>query len=135
MEHKKHSRQFRNILSYPFIWVLIIPLILSDMFLELYHRICFPLYGLPTIERRKYIRIDRHKLKYLSLTDKLSCMYCGYANGWLHYASVITGETERYWCSIKHMKNDSFIEPKHHKDFLEYGDENSFKESTTKVIK
>ena len=38
----------------------------------------------------------------------------------------IASETERYWCSIKHKENPNFIEPKHHKDFVEYDDEAGF---------
>lgn len=95
--------------------------------MELYHRICFPLLGIPIIKRRKYIKIDRHKLKYLDLMDKIGCTYCGYANGWINYASVIAGETERYWCGIKHAKSDNFVEPKHHAEFTEYDNEEEYK--------
>ncbi len=49
-------------------------------------------------------------------------MYCGYANGLLHYVSMIAAETERYWCSIKHQSKKGFREPVHHKDFLKFGD-------------
>ena len=96
MEHKKYSRKFRHWISYPFIWITILPLIILDIFLELYHRACFPFYGIPYVKRCKYIKIDRHKLQYLSLGNKIGCAYCGYANGWPNYASVIAGETEKY---------------------------------------
>jgi len=79
------------------------------------------------IKRNKYIKIDRHKLKYLNWFEKLNCIYCGYANGFLHYASVIAAETEKYWCGIKHSKDKNFIPPNHHKDFLEYGDGEAFR--------
>ena len=77
--------------------------------------------------QQQNIRIDRQKLKYLNIMEKLNCMYCGYANGLLNYARVISGETERYWCGIKHKSGDGFNEPEHHKDFLEYGDEEGFR--------
>jgi hypothetical protein len=129
MEQRKYKgRFFRHALSAPFVWIQIIPLVISDVFLEIYHRICFPLYGLETVRRKDYIRImDRPQLKYLKFFDKLACMYCGYANGWLHYASVIAGKTEKYWCGIKHKKYAGFVPPKHHKDFIKYGDEKEFK--------
>lgn len=128
MQKKKfNNRRIRHLISYPFVWFLLIPLIFMDIFMEIYHRVCFPLLGIPIIKRSKYIKIDRHKLKYLGLMDKLGCVYCGYTNGLLIYASVIAGETERYWCGIKHKKGDGFIEPKHHADFAEYDDEDEFK--------
>ena len=128
MEFKKHKRFLRHVLSIPFIWLMLIPLIILDLFMFLYHSVCFRLYGIPLVKRKEYLKIDRHKLKYLKLWDKVNCAYCGYANGLMHYASRIAGDTEKYWCSIKHKKTHGFKEPKHHEDFLEYGDEASFKE-------
>jgi hypothetical protein len=110
----------------PVIYSLIIPIIIIDIWVEIYHRICFPAYGIPYVKRSKFIKIDRHKLSYLDFFEKLNCVYCGYANGTLHYASVIAGETEKYWCGIKHQSDPNFIPPPHHKEFLEYGDEEAY---------
>ena len=60
-----------------------------DLLLEIYHRICFLLYKLPYVKRSTYIKIDRQKLSYLNWLEKLNCMYCSYANGLFHYASII----------------------------------------------
>lgn len=122
------KRRFQQFISLPFIWSLLIPLILLDIWIELYHRICFSLYGLKYVRRSNYIRIDRHKLKYLNWYQKISCAYCGYANGLVHYWSVIAGMTEKYWCSIRHKKYPGFKAPEHHKDFMKYGDEKTFHE-------
>lgn len=128
MDYKKYpSRDLRHILSFPFIWGMILPLLLFDVCLEIYHRICFRFYGLPRVRRSSYIKFDRHKLKYLNWLEKINCSYCSYANGLIHYASIIVGKTEQYWCGIKHQKDPNFIPPEHHKKFLEYGDEESFK--------
>ncbi len=127
MEKKKNNRIFRHIVSGPFIWAPLVGLLFLDVFLEIYHRVCFPLYGLPYVKRGKYIRIDRHKLKYLGPFDKMGCVYCGYANGWLHYASVIAADTERYFCGIKHENSDDYVELEHHKEFVEYCDEEELK--------
>ncbi|RLC38478.1 hypothetical protein DRH27_02155 [Candidatus Falkowbacteria bacterium] len=117
----------RHMALMPFIYIMVFPLIFFDFFLEIYHHACFPLYKLPTINRVEYIKIDRHKLKYLNVLEKLNCVYCGYANGLIHYASAIGAETEKYWCAIKHKKSKNFKEPSHHKDFIEYGDEKAFR--------
>jgi hypothetical protein len=111
----------------PVIYFMIIPLVLFDICVEFYHQICFRLYKIPIVERAKYIKIDRQKLKYLTRWERLNCAYCGYANGLMHYSSIIAGETEKYWCGIKHEKDPNFIPPEHHKNFIEYGDEKAYK--------
>ena len=111
----------------PVIYSMTIPLIILDLWIEIYHRICFAAYGIPYVKRGKYIRIDRQKLQYLSFLEKLNCMYCGYANGLLHYSCVIAGETEKYWCGIKHQLDGEFCEPEHHEEFIPYGDEEAYK--------
>jgi len=129
MDSKKYKkRKIRHLVSLPFIWANIVTIMAADVVLEIYHRICFPLYGLPYVSRKRYIRIDRHRLKYLPLKNKIGCAYCGYANGWVHYAAAIAANTEQYWCGIKHEKIAGIYEPKHHKNFIEYGDEAEFRE-------
>ena len=129
MEYKNQKIRFRQIISLPFLWSLLVPLVILDIFLEIYHRIGFPLYGIHLVKRGNYVRIDRHKLKYLKWYEKIGCVYCGYANGLLQYAAIIVGITEKYWCGIMHKKHKGFVQPTHHKDFLEYGDENAFDEN------
>ncbi len=122
-------------LSAPITWVMIIPLVIMDISLEIYHNVCFRLLGIPLVKRKNYIRVDRHKLSYLDLFDKINCAYCGYGNGLIHYATIIAGKSEEYWCGIKHKKYKGFIEPKHHKDFAGYGDEEEHKEKISKGCK
>lgn len=126
MEHKKYHRFWRHLVSAPFIWSMIIPLVILDIWAEMYHRICFPLFGLPYVKRKNYIRFDRYKLPYLSAWDKFNCFYCEYANGLIMYVQKIGGETEKYFCSIKHKKYKGFVQPPHHKDFMRYGDEKAY---------
>lgn len=117
------NKEFRHAISTPFILFMAVPLVILDFFLEIYHNICFPLYGLPTVIRGEYIKIDRHKLSYLQGLDKAWCAYCGYANGLLAYAVEIAARTEKYWCGIKHKPDPNFHEPKHQQDFVPYGDQ------------
>ncbi len=79
------KRRFFQFISLPVVWSLIVPLVVFDLWFEIYHRICFSLYGLKYVKRRNYIRVDRHKLKYLKWYQKIGCAYCGYANGLLNY--------------------------------------------------
>lgn len=117
----------RIYISMPFIYAMIIPLVFLDICLEVYHHFCFPLYGIPVVPRRRYIRIDRHRLQYLTGVSKLNCLYCGYGNGLLHYASVIAAMTELYWCPIQHKVGEDFSAPRHHHRFAKYGEVESLK--------
>lgn len=105
---------------------MIVPSIILDCFIELYQHVCFRLYGIPLVDRSQYIRIDRQKIAYLNLIEKAHCMYCGYVNGLYHYALTIAGETEKYWCGIRHQESDGFKSPEHQKDFLPYNDKVAF---------
>jgi len=127
MKYKKNNRLLWHLLSMPFIYSMTIPLIILDIWIEVYHRICFAAYGIHYVKRNKYIRIDRQKLKYLNIIEKLNCMFCGYANGLLHYSLVIAGETEKYWCGIKHNTDNNFVEPVHHNGFIDYNDEEAYR--------
>lgn len=131
MEHKLYpERRLQHLISAPFIYMIIIPTVILDVFLEVYQHVCFPLYGLPLIARSEYIRIDRQKLSYLNGLQKVNCMYCGYVNGLFHYAVSIGAATEKYWCGIMHNQDGKFQSPAHHKDFLPYNDEVTFREFT-----
>ena len=124
---KNPYRLLKHIIVIPIVSTCVIPLAFLDLWAEIYHRVCFPLCRIPYVKRSNYIRIDRHKLKYLNIFQKIYCIYCGYASGVLQYCVKIAAETERYWCGIQHEEDDSFVPPSHHKDFPKYGDEDDFK--------
>jgi hypothetical protein len=134
--HKKESsmrylktpvRFPKHLIIFPFIFGVAIPIVITDICVEIYHRISFPLCKIPYIKRSSYIKIDRHKLSYLTFLQKIYCAYCGYVNGVMAYWVKIASETEKYWCGIQHKNNDSFIAPKHHANFTEYGNEENCK--------
>lgn len=127
MDYLKHKEKIIiHVLLIPFIWMVFIPLVILDIFMELYHHISFPVYGFVKVKRSEYIKIDRYKLKYLNLFQKLNCLYCSYANGLLHYSLTIAGKTEKYWCGIKHRADKGFVAPEHHQDFVDYGNTEDF---------
>jgi len=127
--HKDRSPKqlAKNILSAPIIYSMIIPTVFLDAFVELYQQTCFRLYGIPLNARTKYIKIDRHKLKYLNTLEKINCVYCGYSNGVFNYVSKIAGDTEKHWCGIRHKETENFMPAKHQKNFIAYNDENAYK--------
>ena len=122
----------KHLLSSPFIYAQIIPLVFFDVFLEIYHHVCFPIYHIPFVRRGDYIKMDRHKLSYLSWYEKINCAYCGYANGWMRYAGAIAGASEKYWCGITQQKYAGVKMPESQKDYLPYGDEKAFEEFVNK---
>ena len=117
------NTSLRHYLAGPFIWMILIAVVFADILVEIYHHICFPLYGMACVKRSDYIRIsDREKLPYLTFKEKIFCAYCGYVNGWFHYASVIAGRTENYWCPIKHLQTRGYVPTEYEMSFAEYGD-------------
>ncbi len=109
------------LLTAPVIYSLIIPFVLLHLFVILYQAICFPVYGIPKVRQRDYIRIDRHHLAYLNAVQKVNCIYCGYCNGVVAWVREVAGRTEAYWCPIKHAAR---IEGAHarYAEFAEFGD-------------
>ena len=132
MKDKKfQNHSILSVISAPFVLMMIFPVVFCDIFLEIYHRICFPLYGMEYVKRSQYIHIiDRSKLPYLTFLEKLGCAYCGYVNGWLHYASVIAGKTESYFCAIVHLEKRGYVPSEHEKSFVKYGDEAALRRDT-----
>lgn len=115
---------WRYIVSSPFIYGLIIPTIIWNISLEIYHQICFRLYNIPLVNPKEYFVYDRQLLSCLNPWEKINCYYCSYVNNLLRYGSEISGRTERYWCPIKyarrvensHSQYSKFIETKNSQD-------------------
>ena len=113
-------KNLRHLLSAPFIYSMIIPTVIFDIFLWVYHSVAFPLYGIPKVKRSDYIIFDRKELDYLNLLQKINCLYCSYVNGFVVYLMEIAARTERYWCPIKAAKKPKFHHSWYH-DFADYG--------------
>jgi hypothetical protein len=120
-----------TVITAPVIYALIVPFVLLDIFVSVYHAICFPVYGIPKVRRADHIRLDRHHLAYLNGLQKLNCVYCGYCNGLLSYVREIAGRTEAYWCPIKHAARVDGTHA-HYGSFLEYGDADGFDQGMTR---
>lgn len=114
------------VLTAPFIYAVIIPFLLLDIFVSLYQFVCFPVYGIKKVCRSNYITFDRGKLAYLNGIEKFNCIYCSYGNGLIAFVREIASRTEQYWCPIKHAKKMSG----HHNlypGFTEYGDAEAYR--------
>jgi len=117
---------FASLVSAPFIWACLLPALLLDLLVTVYHAVCFPLYGIPKVRRSDYIVVDRRALRYLNLIERINCSYCGYFNGLIAYVQEIAARTEQYWCPIKHARKVAAIHSRYAK-FLEYGDAESYR--------
>ncbi|MFM1896500.1 MAG: hypothetical protein RLZZ385_1574 [Pseudomonadota bacterium] len=125
------TASWRNILSAPFIYGMIVPLAILDLSLSIYQAICFRLYEIPRVRRSRYIVIDRHYLSYLNGIEKLNCIYCGYGNGVIAYGREIISRTEQYWCPIKHARDYPGAH-RRYGSFLPYGDAEDYREEVLK---
>jgi len=115
-----------KILTLPFIYGIGPPLLLLDASVSLYQFVCFPVYGIPKVDRKDYLVFDRANLAYLNLIEKIHCAYCSYANGLLAYAREISARTEQYWCPIKHAKRVKAAHARYSR-FVDYGDAEAYR--------
>lgn len=120
-----HSK-IRHLLSAPFIYSMIFPLLLLDVCVTTYQWICFPLYKIPRVKRNVYFIYDRKHLAYLNLIEKINCAYCSYGNGLAAYTKEITARTEQYWCPIKHARR-VLQAHSYYNGFVDYGDAEAYR--------
>jgi len=121
------SAELRHVVTIPFIFGLVFPMVLLDLAITLYQWICFPLYRIQIVRRRDYWVFDRTHLAYLNLVEKINCAYCSYGNGLAAYFTEIASRTEQYWCPIKHARRVLNAHP-HYAGFLDYGDAESYRQ-------
>jgi len=120
-----HARPMAIITS-PVIWLCLLPVALLDGIITLYQAICFPVYNIPKVRRSDYVVLDRQYLSYLNWIEKFNCIYCGYFNGVIGYATEIGARTEQHWCPIKHARRVGSIHSRY-KNFMDYGDAEGYK--------
>jgi len=120
------SASFLSWLVAPIIYSGIVPLVLLDLFLQVFQAVCFPVYRITKAQRSEYIVLDRGDLPYLNVLEQFNCFYCGYANGVVAYGREIAARTEQYFCPIKHARR---IKAAHDRypSFFEYGDADSYR--------
>lgn len=113
--------------SSPFIYSMFFPVLLTHICLEIYHQVCFRLYGIPLVDSKQFFIYDRQLLPYLNWLEKFNCIYCSYVNNFFRYAVEIGGRTERYWCPIKYHRRIDNTHSQYPK-FVEYFDGENFRD-------
>jgi hypothetical protein len=111
----------------PFIWGMMLPTLVVDIFATIYQSICFPIYKIPKVRRKDYVIMDRYNLFYLDRVEKVNCWYCEYFNGVIAYVREIAARTEQFWCPIKHSHA---LKDKHsrYEMFFDFGDFMKYRE-------
>ena len=110
IKYPKIKFNWKYLLSVPFIYSMIIPVVILHIFVQIYQQVCFRLYGIPTVNQSEYLVYDRHLLSLLNPIEKFNCIYCSYINNIFRFCTEIGARTERYWCPIKYYKR---IDNKH----------------------
>ena len=142
-EHRLHKisilRHLRTtplmvVLSSPLIYVCVVPFLLLDLVVALYQSVCFPIYGIPKVQRNDYLIFDRGRLAYLNAVEKVACIYCSYANGLLAYITEIAARTEQHFCPIKHARRDLQSHSRY-AHLLPYGDARAYRTQSETVAR
>lgn len=126
--------QPRNLISAPFIYSVMFPVVLLDAWVSIYQQICFPLYRIPRVPRSQYIIIDRHRLPYLNVIEKFNCIYCGYCGGVFAYVREVAARTEQYWCPVKHARR--VLDPhRRYAQFADFGQAEQYHQTARRLRK
>lgn len=127
------TADIRHIISISFIYSMIIPAMILDLFLTIYQYTVLPLYWIPKVKRDSYFIYDRRFLSYLNLIQKINCLYCSYVNWLFAYAVEIWARTEQYWCPVKHaLKHE--LNHEYTKYYADFWDVDWFNEIFNKNI-
>jgi hypothetical protein len=115
-----------TLLTAPLIYSLLVPLALVHVWVWVYERICFPVYGVPRVPHGAYFRLDRGLLPYLNAVEKVNCTFCSYGNGVIAYVREVSARTEEYWCPIKHAARAAGAHGRY-RQFVDYGDGGAYR--------
>jgi hypothetical protein len=118
----------------PFIYMLIFPFVLLDIFVSVYQAICFPVYRIPKVKRGDYLVFDRLQLDYLNGIEKFNCAYCSYCNGVIGYVQEVAARTEQYWCPIKHAQQRLHSHSRYLR-FTDFGDGEQYRNEHERLRK
>jgi len=116
----------------PFIYGMVIPLLFIDICTTIYQSVCFPIYGIPKVSRKKYVSA-KHRGMGTRLLDRFHCAYCTYANSVAAYLRAVLIETEKYWCPIKYTLRSGVKVPHPQTGYAEEGDVEGLKEALKKT--
>ena len=127
----RHSRLLVA-LTAPLVYSGLLAFALMDLFVTVYARLCFPVYGIAPVRRADYLVFDRAELPYLNAIEKFHCFYCSYGNGVAAYLREVAARTEQYWCPIKHARRLIAAHDRY-PHFFEFGDAQTYREGLERL--
>lgn len=127
-----HQSRLLVMLTAPLAYVGFLPFVLTDLFVTVYQRLCFPVYGIPCVRRSEHLVFDRAELPYLNAVEKLNCFYCSYGNGVASYFREVAARTEQYWCPIKHARRMAAGHERY-PHFFAFGDAQAYREGLERL--
>jgi len=127
----RHSRLLVA-LTAPIVYSGLLAFALMDLFVTVYSRLCFPVYGITPVRRADYLVFDRADLPYLNAIEKFHCFYCSYGNGVAAYLREVAARTEQYWCPIKHARRLIAAHDRY-PHFFEFGDAQTYREGLERL--
>ncbi len=119
-------------LTAPLIYFGFVPFLLMDVFVTIYQRVCFPIYGIPCVRRSSHMNFDRSDLPYLNAIERFNCFYCAYGNGVASYLREVAARTEQYWCPIKHARRIVAAHDRY-PQFFEFGDAEAYRQGLERI--
>lgn len=120
------------LLTAPLVYAGFLPFALVDLFVTVYQRLCFPVYGIPRVRRADHLVFDRGDLPYLNAVERFNCFYCSYGNGVASYLREVAARTEQYWCPIKHARRVVAAHERY-PHFFEFGDAQAYREGLERL--
>jgi len=120
------------LLTAPVVYSGFVVFALMDLFVTVYQRLCFPVYGIPVVTRADHLVFDRSDLPYLNAIERFNCFYCSYGNGVASYLREVAARTEQYWCPIKHSRRLLGMHERLPR-FFEYGDAEAYRQGLERL--
>lgn len=106
---KRPKRFFVHIFVLPLAIAMLVPLLIFDLCLSLYHRLAFAICGMKRVNRKAQFKLDQKKIALLDRKERFFALMIFYANGVLNYAKKILAESEQYWCQPKALKGGQVL--------------------------
>ncbi|MCH9634735.1 MAG: hypothetical protein S4CHLAM7_14960 [Chlamydiae bacterium] len=106
---KRPKRFFVHIFVLPFAIAMIVPFIVFDLCISIYHRIAFTICGMKRVKRKPNFKIDEHKIALLNKKERFFAVLILYASGVINYAKKIISESEQYWCQPRSIKGGQLV--------------------------
>ena len=101
---KKKRSFFRHIIVLPFAVVFLVPLVVFDISLSLFHRIVFGICKMKKVNRKTHFKVDQMKIAQLSKMQRFFAIYILYLRGIMNFGAKIAQECEYYWCQVRPTK-------------------------------